>query len=167
MNKRPFYIGALYSLLVIIYKVFIVTQGILLTRFGFYYSHIVSVFAIIPFIWLTIKLVRDKDYGGVIMGREAFIAGLMVVGISAILLSLYNYIEFNWRFKDIAIEYYNSNDFLEFMKKNPKLKPEEYPKIIAGQLESLSAFKSTTARLLPFMFIGISTSFICAVFMKK
>ncbi len=159
--------AGIYCLLVIVYKLLVVSQGLLLTKFGFYYSHIVSVFMIIPFIWLTIKLVRDKDYGGVIMGREAFVAGLMVVAVSAVILSVYNYIEFNWKFKEIAIDYYNSADYLTFLQKNPKLKAEQYPGIIAAQISDLSAFKSTTARLLPFLFVSISTSFMCGVFMKK
>jgi hypothetical protein len=167
MNKRPIYIAIIYSCLVIAYKLFIVLQGYLLTKFGFYYSHIVSVFFIIPFIWLAIKLVRDKDYEGVIMGRQAFVAGLTVVAISAIILSVYHYIEFDWRLKDIAVQYYNSPDFLEFLKKNPKIKPEQYPQLITEQLASLSAFKATTARLMSFFFIGVSSSFICAALMKK
>lgn len=168
MNKRPIYIAVIYSLLVIAFKLSIVLGGYLDTRFGFMYSHIVSVFFIIPFIWLSVKLVRDKDYGGVIMGREAFVAGLMVVAVSAIILSAYHYFEFEWKLRDFAVNYYNSAEFqADMLKRNPTVKAEQFPSLIKQQLESLSAFKAITAKLISFFFIGVSSSFLFAVFMKR
>jgi hypothetical protein len=168
MNKRPIYIASIYSTLVIVFKLAIVLGGFLETRFWFMGSHIVSVFFIIPFIWLAIKLVRDKDYGGVIMGREAFVAGLMVVALSAVIISVYHYIEFEWKLRDFAVNYYNSAEFqADMLKHNPNVKPEQYPTLMKKQLESLSAFKAITAKLLSFFLVGVSSSFLCAAFMKK
>ena len=63
MNKRALYLGLTYSICVIIYKLVIVLTGQQLTTFGFYYSHIISVFAIIPFMIIAIKYVRDVENG--------------------------------------------------------------------------------------------------------
>ena len=167
MSKRVLYTALAYSILVIIYKLIILLGGYQLTKFGFYYSHIISVFAIIPFIVIAIKLVRDKDMGGFISGRVALAVGMNLAAISLVILSLYQYIEFEWKLKDLSVEYYNSAEYLEFLKSNKQVKPENYSKIIADNTASLSAFKSITAKLISFLFISLSSSFICAVFMKK
>jgi len=167
MNKRVLYIGLTYSILVIIYKLIIVLGGYQLTKFGFYYSHILSVFAIIPFMVFAIKQVRDKDLGGVIAGRNAMAVGMTVAAIAMVILSAYQYIEFEWKLKELSIQYYNGAEYLEFLKKNPKIKAEMYPKIIEENIAALSAFKAITAKLFSFLFITVSTAFISAVFMKK
>lgn len=167
MSKRVVLIALIYSFLVIIYKLYIVLGGYMLTKFGFYYSHIISVFAIIPFIVIAIKLVRDKDMGGQIGGRMALAVGMNLAAISLLILSLYQYIEFEWKLKDLSVLYYNSADYLEFLKSNKQVKAENYSKIITDNIASLSAFKSITAKLISFLFISLSSSFICAVFMKK
>ena len=167
MNKKAIYFGIAYSIAVIIYKLIILLGGYQLTRFGFYFSHIVSVFFIIPFIALAIKQSRDKDGGGMISGRQAFSAGMTVAAIGIIIVSIYTYIEFEWKLKDISVQYYNSNMYLEFLKRNPQVKPEMYPKIISDNIASLSAFKAVTAKLMSFLIISGSCSFICSVFMKK
>ncbi|MGZ3884232.1 MAG: DUF4199 family protein [Bacteroidia bacterium] len=167
MSKRVVFIAFLYSVLVIIYKLIIILGGYQLTRFGFYYSHILSVFFVIPFIMLAIQQVRDKDLGGTISGKNAFAAGLGVAAIAVILLSIYSYIEFEWKYRELAIEYYNSADFLEVIKRNKNVKPDAYPKIISDQIAGLSAIKAVTAKVFSFMFISASSAFICAVFMKR
>lgn len=167
MNKRVLFIGLLYCILVIIYKLVIVLGGYQLTKFGFYYSHVISVFAIIPFIVIGIKQVRDKDMGGKISGRNAMAVGMTIAGIAMIVLSVYQYIEFEWKLKELSIQYYNSKEYFSFLQKNKQVKPESYSKIIADNIAGLSAFKSITAKLFSFLFITLSTAFISAVFMKK
>ncbi len=167
MNKRVVFIGISYSALVIIYKLIIILGGYQLTKFGFFYSHIISVFAIIPFMLLAIQQVRDKDTGGSISGKEAFGAALGVAGISIIFLSTYTYIEFEWKLKDLSIQYYNSLDYLEFLKGNKNLKVADHGKIIAAQIENLSAMKAVTAKLFSFLLISCSSAFMCGVFMRK
>lgn len=143
-----------------------------MTKFGFYYSNIVSTFMILPFFFLAVYLVREKDYGGRIGGKEAVRICMTILAVSLVLISAYNYIEFNWKFKEIAVEYYNSSDYLELLKgqqiKHPdKIKVEDFPKIISEQISDLSAFKSTTGKLMPMLFIGLSSAFITAVLLKK
>lgn len=172
MNKRAFTVGLFYCAVAIAFKLFILLGGYTLTKFGFYYSNIVAVFLIIPFYWLAIKQVRDKDMGGVIAGKEAVRISLTVLAVAVVILSLYNYIEFNWRYKDIAIQYYNSSEYLDILKgmqaKYPdKIKTENFPKIIDEQIGALSAFKASTGKIFPLLLIGLSGSFIMSALMKR
>ncbi len=167
MNKRALYLGLTYSILVIIYKLIIILGGYQLTKFGFYYSHFVSVAFIIPFMIIAVKLVRDKDMGGVISGKDAIRIALGVFGISVIILSAFTYFEFEWKMREISIQYYNSADYLEFLKKQTKVTPAMYPKIIEGNINELSAVKAVTAKLFSFFLISFSFAFVTAVFMKR
>ena len=167
MNKRTIITGLAYSIFVIIYKLIIILGGYQFTKFGFYYSHVLSVFLILPFVIYAIKGARDKDMGGKMTGKEAFKTGAGVVAIAAIILSIYNYVEFEWKLRDMSLEYYNSPAYIEFLKGIPKLKPEDYPKVIAEVTSQLSGFKAVTAKLLSFFILGLGTSFIGSVFMKK
>ena len=167
MNRRSLYIGLSYSIVAIIYKLIILLGGYSLTKFGFYYSHAVSALLILPFMIIAIKMVRDKDNGGVIGGREAIKVALGVFGISIIILSAYTYFEFEWKLREISVEYYNGADYLEFLKRQDKLKPEQYPAVIKEVSESLSPVRAVTAKLFSSFLISVSFAFITAVFMKK
>lgn len=172
MNKRALVIGSIYCLVVIIFKLFIVLGGYTLTKFGFYYSNIVSVFLIIPFFFLAIQQVRKKERQGIMSGKESVRIALTVLAVGLIGVGIYNYIEFNWKYKEIATEYYNSNEYLELLKvqqaKYPaKIKTEDFPRIIREQINQLSAFRATTFKLVPLLFIGLSGAFIVSVLMKR
>ena len=172
MNRRALNFALAYTLLVIIFKLAIVLGGYTSTKFGFYYSHVISVLLIIPFYYACIKQVRDRDYGGIISGREAIRLAFTVLGISLVLISIYNYIEFNWKIKDISIEYYHSQQYLDELTKQQlkhpdKFKPEDFPRIIEEQIRDASAFKATTGKIITMMFIGLGGAFVMAVFMKR
>ncbi|MBP7808455.1 MAG: DUF4199 family protein [Bacteroidia bacterium] len=167
MNRRALYLGITYSILVIIYKLIILLGGYQLTKFGFYYSHFLSVAFILPFMIIAIKLSRDNDNGGVISGKDAVKVGLGVFGISVLILSTYTYIEFEWKLREISVQYYNSAEYLEFLKKQTKITPEMYPKIIEENTAALSAMKAVTAKLFSFFLLSFAFAFITAVFMKK
>lgn len=166
MNKKALVIAFLYSFAVIGFKMFIWLGGHTFTDFYFKYAHILSVLAIIPFLLMVIKWVRDKDNSGIISGKEAMRMALIVVGVSAILLSVYNYIEFKYSLEDYA-NYYKSEKYLSFLQKDPKALKLGYDKIIEFQISQLSPFKAATGKLFPFLLISLSASFICAVFLKK
>ncbi|MCW3078107.1 MAG: hypothetical protein JWO32_2716 [Bacteroidetes bacterium] len=172
MNKRALTIGLIYSLVVIVFKLIILLGGFTLTRFGFYYSNVVGIFMIIPFFIFAIQQVRDKDFGGVISGKDAVRMALTVLAVAAVLLTLYNYIEFNWKFRDIAVQYYNSPEYLkilnEWQVKSPdKVKITDFSKIISEQINGLSAGKAATGKLFPLILIGLSGAFISAMIMKR
>jgi hypothetical protein len=165
-------VALIYCVAVITFKLIILLGGYTLSRFGFYYSHTVSVFFLIPFLFLAIYRVREKDLGGVIGGREAVRVALTVVAVAAIILSLYHYMEFKWKYGEIALNYYHSEEYLNILKEQlarhpDKLKESDFPKIIENQIAELSAFRAATARLTPIVFIGLSGAFIAAVFMKR
>jgi hypothetical protein len=169
MNKRAVYFGLIYGILVICAKLFILKGGYALTKFGFYYSHITLTLPVILFYIAAVKITRDKDYNGIISGKECVRICLTIFAVSAILISLYNYFEFEYAGKKLAIEYYHSTQFLDFLKSQPKFKPEQYDSIIADQvkLSEESGFKATTGKLFSMMLIGLSGAFIVSVLMKR
>ena len=169
MNKKALIYGLAYSMFVIAFKLVVLLGGYYFTKFGFYFAHITTVFLIIPFYIIGIKNIRDRDNYGIIAGKEAMRIALTIFAISAVILSIYNYVEFEWKGKILAIEYYKSEQFMTFLKSNPKIKAENYQKIIAEQIQlsETSAFKATTGKLFSFMLIGLTSAFICAIFLKR
>lgn len=172
MNKRALTIGLIYTVLVIIFKLIILLGGFTLTKFGFYYSNIVTVFAIIPFFMLAIYQVREKDCGGVISGKDAIRMAFTVLAVAAIALTIYHYVEFKWKYHELAVQYYRSEEYLEVLKnmqsKMPdKIKTENFPNIIEEQISALSAGKAATGKLFPLILIGLSGAFMSALFMKR
>ncbi len=169
MNKKALIYGVAYCIFVIIFKLVVLLGGYYSTKFGFYFAHITTVFLIIPFYIIGIKNIRDNDNYGIIAGKEAMRIALTIFAVSAVLLSVYNYIEFEWKGKQLAIEYYKSQQFMEFLKSNVKIKVEDYQKIIIEQIQlsETSAFKATTGKLFSFMLIGLTSAFICSVFLKR
>ena len=166
MKNRSLIFGIAYSILVILYKLIIILGGYGLSKFGFLFSHIVSVLAIVPFIFIAIKLTRN-DLEGYIFGKEALKTGLRLLVVAAIITSAYNFIEFEWKWKELSVTYYNSQAFIEILKSKPKFTADEYPKIISEAINGLSSFKATTGKLFVLFFFGVTASFISAVFLKK
>ncbi len=169
MNKKALIYGVAYSIFVIAFKLIILLGGYYSTKYGFYFAHITTVFLIIPFYIVGIKNIRDRDNFGIIAGKEAMRIALTIFAVSAIIISVYHYIEFEWKGKQLAIEYYKSEQFMAFLKSNVKIKAEDYQKIIAEQIQlsETSAFKATTGKLFSFMLIGLISAFICSVFLKR
>jgi hypothetical protein len=165
-KNRAFLFALIYSTLVIAYKLIIYFGGFSLTKFGFYFSHITSVIAIIPFIFMTVYFTR-QDNNGVIGGKEALKTGLRMAVFSALFLSIYNYVEFEMIWRDLSLEYYNSQDFKDFLGKNPQIKLEEYPTKIEEAIASISAFKAVTSRLFVLLFFSLGASFMSSVVLKK
>jgi len=172
MNKRALVTGLFYSLFVIAFKLYILLGGYTFTKFGFNYAHIISIFFIVPFFIIAIRSVRQKELNGVIGGRQSLRIALTVLAVAMVVLSVYNYIEFNWKFKELAVQYYNSQNYLDILKdlaaKRPdKVKAEDFPKIIQEQISSLAPGRATTGKLFPLLLVGLSGAFVSAMFMKK
>jgi hypothetical protein len=169
MNRKGLYYGLAYCALAIAFKLYIVLGGFSLSHFGWHYSNVIAVFAIIPFYMLAIRSVRDKDMGGLITGREALRIALTVFATGAIVMSLYNYLEFEFSGKALAIEYYNGPDFMNFLTKQPKINPADYDRIIAEQIKGAetASFKATTGKLFSYMLIGLSSAVIVSLLMRK
>jgi hypothetical protein len=169
MNRRAFIYALLYAAAVIVFKLVILLGGYYTTAFGWYFSHITTVVMIIPFYVLAIRAVRDRDYGGIISGREAMRIALTVFAVGVLIVSIYNYVEFSWKGKELSEQYYHSEQYLKFLQKQNKVKPEQYDEIIRQQIATVpdSPFKATTGKLFSFLILGLSSAFICAASMKR
>ncbi|MCC6371907.1 MAG: DUF4199 domain-containing protein [Bacteroidia bacterium] len=169
MNKKALFYGLLYSALVIAFKLWLVLSGRSVERFYFHFAHFLTVLFILPFYVICILSVR-RDLGGWIGGRDAMKLALTIFAVGAVTTSIYNYFEFTQNGKDLAIAYYNSEDYLNnYLRTLKTVKPEEYPKLIAEQIEvaKTSAFKATTGKLFSLMLIGISGSVIVASILRR
>lgn len=169
MNRRAIWWGLGYAALVIVFKLYIILGGYAYGRFGFYFSNATAAFMIIPFYYFAIKGARDRDNGGVIAGREAMRVALTVFATGVVLISIYNYAEFELKGKQLAMEYYRSEQYLQFLKRQSRVKPEQYEKIIEDQIRAAddAAFKATTGKLFSFLIIGGSAAFITSAVMKR
>lgn len=169
MNKKALLFGLIYSACVIAFKLSILLGGYSLSHFGWYYSHALSVFLITPFYFVLLYNVRQKDFNGAMSGRDGLRIALSMFAVAAIITSIYNYIEFEYSGKQLAVDYYHGQQFLDYLKTLPKIKPETYSKIIEEQVSNAvtSSFKATTGKLFGLMFIGISGAVIAAAFMRK
>lgn len=169
MNRRAILYGVAYAALVILFKLYILLGGYSNSRFGFYFSTATAAFAIIPFYYFAIRGVRDRENSGVIAGREAARIALTVFAVGALITGVYNYAEFKLKGKELAVEYYRSEQYTQFLKRQPKIKPEQYEKIVAEQIRATedAAFKATTGKLFSLLIIGGSAAFITSALMKK
>jgi hypothetical protein len=169
MNRRALWYGLAYTALFIAFKLFIVLGGYSLSRFGYFYSNITAVLLIIPFYVACVKTARDRDYGGIISGREAVRLCLTIFAVSAILTSVYHYFEYVMSGQQLAIEYYHSEQFLDFLRAQPKIKEGDYDRIITEQVKGAegAAFRATTGKLFSMVLIGLSGSFIVSSLMKR
>jgi hypothetical protein len=169
MNRRALFYALAYSVFVIAFKLYIVLGTNALNSFGFNWSQALVMFMIIPFYLLAIKAVRDKEQGGFITGREALRISLTVFAVSAIILSIYNYIEFqNWG-RQLAAAYYNSETYLAFLKRQTKVKPDQFPKIISEQIAAAQngAFVATSVKLFGSLLIGVPGALFASLVMKR
>lgn len=169
MNRGALFHGLAYAILAILFKLYIIIGGYSFTTFGFYFANVTAAALIIPFYYSAIRQARDRHNDGFIAGREAMRIALTVFAVGALLLSVYHYAEFELKGKELAMEYYRSEQFLEFLKRQPKVKPEQYQAVIDEQISAAdsAAFKATTAKLFSFIIVGVSAAFITSVLMKR
>lgn len=169
MNKKAILYGIAYAVLVILFKLYIILGGYATSKFGFYYSNIVSVICILPFYVLTLRHIRNSDYNGQIGGRECMRHALTLFAVAVVIISFYNYYEFVTYGETLAENYYRSQEFINYLHTQNNLKEIDYPKIIDNQIleAKSSAFKATTGKLFSYLIIGLSGAFIISTFMKR
>lgn len=169
MNKKALLIGIAYSFLIILFKLFILLGGYSLNAFAFFGLNICCSILIIPFYYFALKNIRDKDSFGKINGIAALKICLTIFAVGALLISIYNYYEFENYGKDLATKYYNSERFLTFLKSKNTIKSANYQSIILEQIKAseTSSFKATTGKLFSFIIIAVSSSFLLSAVMKK
>jgi disulfide bond formation protein DsbB len=126
-------------------------------------------FMILPFYMLAIKAERDNVQGGIISGREALRVALTVFAVSALIISVYHYIEFETWIKHMAPRYYTSDEYMQFLKRQTKVKPEQFPRIIATQIAAAErgAFVATSVKLFGFLLIAVPAALLATLVMKR
>lgn len=173
MNKRAMFFGLLYAAVVIVYKLVIFLGGYAFSKFGFYYSNLLSNLLMIPFFFICIQQVRNKENDGFIAGREAIRLAFTVLAVSMIFISAYNYFEIgSEKFKSLAAEYYNGEEYRNILlAQQPnypeKLKTENFPAIIKEQITGLSPFKGATFKLIPMLIFGLGGGFMASIALRR
>jgi hypothetical protein len=169
IKTKPVAFALIYSILVIAFKLFVFYSGLQMTKLGMY-SHILSLLIILPFVFVLIFLLR-KEKGGDLSGKDAVKYALIFVSVSAIILSVFNYVFFENELKAYIANYIQTQGpksiLEEAAKKGQKISQEEIDKMIKGGIEDLSAFKDTTSKLFSVFIFGVFSSFVSSIFLKR
>jgi glucan phosphoethanolaminetransferase (alkaline phosphatase superfamily) len=165
--KKALPFALIYCAVSISFKIYIILSGLILTRFGFYYSHAITLLFMIPYLFLSLWIFRKKNFPGEMSGRIGFQFLLSVLVWIVLGMSLYHAVEFRWKIQDLAETYYRSSDYLNFLKQQSRIKPEDYSKIIDEQIQSLSVMKAVTSKIMAYLILGISSSFIFALLGRR
>ena len=128
------------------------------------YAPLLSLIILVVAIYVTILFKREKDKGGVISFKEAFIAGLSVSFMVGILVGLFlmaytSYI--NPGLVDQIIE--DTKNY--YQQQNAS--PEEIDKAVKAVRASYSPFGQMTYGIGTTMLIGALVSLICAAIMRR
>ena len=172
MNRWAFYSGVFFSALVIAFKLLLLVQGFYFTTWGFRYGNLLGVALYTLWIPITLALINHFHYRGGIPGREALKAGLGLVSVSIILISMYHYWEVQSEmFKSQALAYYNSSEYYRLLvqqqAQNPlRYKTTDIPRIISEQKNGLSPFRAMTGRMIPFLLYGGVLSLLSSLGLK-
>jgi hypothetical protein len=169
LKQKPFLFALVYSVSVIAFKLFIFNGGMQMTKLGMY-SHILSLLLITPIVFLLVFLAR-KERNGEIGGKAALQQGLIFVLVSAIILSVFNYIFFQQALGSYIATYIQTEGpksiLAEAAKKGKTVTQAEVDKMVKGGIEDLSAFKDTTSKLFSMLMFGIFSSFVASLFLKR
>ena len=169
LKQKSSLFAVAYSVLVIAFKLYVFNSGLQMTSLGMY-SHILSLLFMTPFIFAVIFLER-KERGGQIEGKAGLRQGLIFVSISAIILSVFNYIFFQQELGVYIANYIQAqgpkNILEEAVKKGKTVTPAEVDKMIKDGIADLSAFKDTTSKLFSIFVYGLFSSFIASTFLKR
>jgi hypothetical protein len=94
---------------------------------------------------------------------------LTVFAAAAILTSVYNYFEYQLSGRQLAIDYYHGEQFREFLRNKPQIKPSDYGRIIDEQVASAggAAFRATTGKLFSLLLIGLVSAFAVSSLLKR
>lgn len=169
MNRWAFYSGIGFAVVVVVFKLYVLLNGMYFSNWGFKFANLSAVFCFTLWIPLTLLLINRVHYHKQMPGREVFKAGLGIVAVSLIGISLYHYLEVQSdEFKQQAKRYYNSAEYREVLKHQQALHPQnfktqDFPKIIAQQVEGVSPFRAMTGRMIPFLLYGGIVSLLTAL----
>jgi hypothetical protein len=171
-NKRIIISSLIYSALCII-TVLLAYNGLLGAPVKTVnITYVINMFVMFPFIFFTIKLVRDKDNYGVMGGKEAMRTGLRFVVLSAVVLVIFQLAFFNSGFRDFKVNYLRplGKEYMEKERTAGKFKgsdSEMNAQIEKNITESVTNGSEITGMLFKTFPYGLFCSFLCAVFLRR
>ena len=169
LRQKPVLFALLYCILVISFKLFVFYSNLQMTKLGMY-SHILSLLLMTPVIFLLVFLKR-REVAGTMSGKMALREGLIFMAVSAVILSVFNYIFFERELGNYIITYIQTKgpeSILEQSKKTGKaITPAEVRKVINDEIANLSGFRDTTSKLFSIIVFGIFSSFVASIFLKQ
>lgn len=167
MKNYPFLIAILFSIVYIGITLFLYFGERFETMA---YLYLMAMAAMIPMVVLSIRLQRDFVYGGQISGRNAAKEGMRFVLYTILFLLIFQSIFYYGGWREFKIENLPHNIREQAIKLDQlgKKKFDEIllQKAIKEELANVTLFKELSFVFYRFIFIGIFTSFISAVFIK-
>jgi hypothetical protein len=168
MNKRLILFSSLYIIFTI--------AAICISFYGGYIKQLnliyfLTLLSFLPFVFVFLLQLRNKDNGGIISGRDAMKQALKMVLLSTFLLTLFQIVFFEMDFRDYKINHIRAigPDIIkqEISKGQLKAKVEDIPKILENDIKQVTLFAEITATLFKTIFYGLFSSFISAMILKR
>jgi hypothetical protein len=168
MNKRLILFSSLYTVFTIV--------AICISFYGGYIKQLnliyfLTLLSFLPFVFVFLLQLRNKDNGGIISGRDAMKQALKMVLLSTFLLTLFQIVFFEMDFRDYKINHIRAigPEIIkqEISKGQLKAKVEDIPKILENDIKQVTLFAEITATLFKTIFYGLFSSFISAMILKR
>jgi hypothetical protein len=168
MNKRLILFSSLYTVFTIV--------AICISFYGGYIKQLnliyfLTLLSFLPFVFVFLLQLRNKDNGGIISGRDAMKQALKMVLLSTFLLTLFQIVFFEMDFRDYKINHIRAigPDIIkqEISKGQLKANVEDIPKILENDIKQVTLFAEITATLFKTIFYGLFSSFISAMILKR
>jgi len=168
MSKRLILFSTLYVAFTI--------SSICISFYGGYIKQLnlvyfLTLLSFLPFVFVYLLQLRNKDNGGAISGKDAMKQALKMVMLSTLLLTLFQVVFFEMDFKDYKINHIRNigPEIIkqEITKGQLKAKIEDIPKILENDIKQVTLFAEVTATLFKTIFYGLFSSFISAMILKR
>ncbi|MDP2386210.1 MAG: hypothetical protein Q8M29_07550 [Bacteroidota bacterium] len=166
--KKAIILAIVYSIICIGFKLGVFYSGMLEQPLG-RLSHLITLALILPFVILTIYMVK-KSNGGTIGGKEAVRQGLTFVSFAAGIMIAFDYFFFVQEMQAYLQAYVAKTDYNALYKEAVKhTKGITMFEVVREQLkyERYVTTYSVTRLLFGYMSVGLFSSFVAGVFMKR
>jgi hypothetical protein len=169
LNNKAVLYSVVFAILAISFKLYVFYGGLQITRLGVL-SHLIIIGSIFPFVLLLLFQMR-KSNDGALAGKQAFKEALKFVVISALIISLFNYI-----FHQVTLGDYIRNYIAEYgpkaikegaLKAGKAVTDEDIKKEIQYRIEDATAFKDTTGKLFSMVLVGGFFSLIGSMLLRR
>lgn len=166
--KKAIILAIVYSIICIGFKLGVFYGGMLEQPIG-RLSHLITLALILPFVVLTIYLVK-KENEGTIGGKEAVRQGLTFVSFAAVIMIAFDYVFFIQEMQAYLQAYVAKTDYNVLYKEAVKhTKGITMFEVVREQIkyERYVTTYSVTRLLFGYMSVGLFSSFVAGVFMKR